>query len=53
MVKQDGVTDKGRVTLAGFLYLHTLFIQRGSAETTWAVLRAFGYARCCTQNSKS
>lgn len=42
---QDGVSDNGRVTLSGFLYLHTLFIQRGSAETTWVVLRAFGYGR--------
>ena len=27
----------------GFLFLHTLFIQRGRHETTWTVLRAFGY----------
>ncbi|TUC02891.1 Mitochondrial Rho GTPase 1-A [Bagarius yarrelli] len=27
----------------GFLFLHTLFIQRGRHETTWAVLRHFGY----------
>lgn len=33
----------GALTLAGFLYLHTLFIQRGRLETTWAVLRTFGY----------
>ncbi|NWI90669.1 MIRO1 GTPase, partial [Pitta sordida] len=27
----------------GFLFLHTLFIQRGRHETTWTVLRRFGY----------
>nr|CAD7265353.1 unnamed protein product [Timema shepardi] len=27
----------------GFLFLHCLFIQRGRNETTWAVLRKFGY----------
>lgn len=31
------------LTLSGFLYLHTLFIQRGRLETTWTVLRTFGY----------
>uniref|UniRef100_A0A1B0GBV1 Mitochondrial Rho GTPase n=1 Tax=Glossina morsitans morsitans TaxID=37546 RepID=A0A1B0GBV1_GLOMM len=31
------------VTLKGFLFLHCLFIQRGRNETTWAVLRRFGY----------
>lgn len=34
---RDGITQKG------FLYLHTLFIQRGRHETTWTVLRKFGY----------
>lgn len=34
----------GRLTLEGFLYLHTLFIQRGRLETTWTVLWTFGYA---------
>ncbi|UZJ57337.1 hypothetical protein CBS101457_006657 [Exobasidium rhododendri] len=33
----------GYLTLSGFLYLHTLFIQRGRLETTWTVLRTFGY----------
>jgi len=27
----------------GFLYLHTLFIQKGRQETTWTALRRFGY----------
>lgn len=34
---------EGGLTLSGFLYLHTLFIQRGRLETTWTVLRTFGY----------
>ena len=32
------------LTLAGFLFLHALFIERGRLETTWAVLRKFGYS---------
>ncbi|KZP33470.1 mitochondrial Rho GTPase [Athelia psychrophila] len=39
----DGVRDEG-LTEAGFLYLHIIFIQRGRLETTWTVLRKFGYA---------
>ena len=31
------------VCVVGFLFLHTLFIQRGRHETTWTVLRKFGY----------
>ncbi|GFZ51506.1 Mitochondrial Rho GTPase 1 [Saitozyma sp. JCM 24511] len=31
------------ITEMGFLYLHTSFIQRGRMETTWTVLRKFGY----------
>uniref|UniRef100_A0A671VA16 Ras homolog family member T1 n=1 Tax=Sparus aurata TaxID=8175 RepID=A0A671VA16_SPAAU len=38
----DGVCDNG-LSLKGFLFLHTLFIQRGRHETTWTVLRRFGY----------
>ncbi|KAF9221671.1 mitochondrial Rho GTPase [Gyrodon lividus] len=38
----SGVRDNG-LTEAGFLYLHTSFIQRGRLETTWTVLRKFGY----------
>ncbi|XP_048103409.1 mitochondrial Rho GTPase 1b isoform X5 [Alosa alosa] len=38
----NGVCDNG-LTLNGFLFLHTLFIQRGRHETTWTVLRRFGY----------
>ncbi|KAH9924267.1 mitochondrial Rho 1 [Epithele typhae] len=45
MVRQHsegGVRDNG-LTEEGFLYLHTIFIQRGRLETTWTVLRQFGY----------
>ncbi|XP_067632148.1 mitochondrial Rho GTPase isoform X4 [Eurosta solidaginis] len=38
----DGIYHDA-VTLKGFLFLHCLFIQRGRNETTWAVLRRFGY----------
>lgn len=38
----DGVNDLG-LTLNGFLFLHSLFIEKGRLETTWAVLRKFGY----------
>ncbi|ODN75133.1 mitochondrial Rho GTPase 1 [Cryptococcus amylolentus CBS 6039] len=34
---QEGITE------LGFLYLHTMFIQQGRMETTWTVLRKFGY----------
>uniref|UniRef100_A0A2I2ZDL9 Mitochondrial Rho GTPase n=1 Tax=Gorilla gorilla gorilla TaxID=9595 RepID=A0A2I2ZDL9_GORGO len=33
-----------RLTLDGFLFLNTLFIQRGRHETTWTILRRFGYS---------
>ncbi|XP_063226187.1 mitochondrial Rho GTPase isoform X1 [Bacillus rossius redtenbacheri] len=38
----DGIAADG-ITLTGFLFLHCLFIQRGRNETTWTVLRKFGY----------
>ncbi|KAK2714554.1 hypothetical protein QYM36_008944 [Artemia franciscana] len=38
----DGVKDGG-ITLKGFLFLHCLFFQRGRHETTWTILRKFGY----------
>ncbi|XP_061971538.1 mitochondrial Rho GTPase 2-like isoform X3 [Populus nigra] len=40
--KKEGVNDLG-LTLEGFLFLHSLFIDKGRLETTWAVLRKFGY----------
>ncbi|XP_011342853.2 mitochondrial Rho GTPase isoform X2 [Ooceraea biroi] len=38
----DGICNRC-VTMKGFMYLQCLFIQRGRNETTWAVLRKFGY----------
>lgn len=40
---RDAVRDNS-LTEAGFLLLHTIFIQRGRLETTWTVLRKHGYA---------
>ncbi|KAI8968398.1 EF hand associated-domain-containing protein [Mycotypha africana] len=37
-----GVSEEG-LTEIGFIFLHSLFIQRGRLETTWTVLRKFGY----------
>ncbi|XP_040829557.1 mitochondrial Rho GTPase 2 isoform X5 [Ochotona curzoniae] len=38
----SGVRDDG-LTLDGFLFLNTLFVQRGRHETTWTILRHCGY----------
>uniref|UniRef100_A0A7I4YIZ6 Mitochondrial Rho GTPase n=1 Tax=Haemonchus contortus TaxID=6289 RepID=A0A7I4YIZ6_HAECO len=38
----DGIVE-GSLSLPGFLYLNLLFIERGRHETTWTVLRKFGY----------
>ncbi|KAH7517208.1 hypothetical protein FEM48_Zijuj09G0038300 [Ziziphus jujuba var. spinosa] len=38
----DGVNQHG-LTLTGFLFLHTIFIDKGNLESTWTVLRKFGY----------
>ncbi|EEC71783.1 hypothetical protein OsI_04400 [Oryza sativa Indica Group] len=38
----EGVNENG-LTLTGFLFLHTLIIGNGKLETTWTVLRKFGY----------
>ncbi|XP_024387012.1 mitochondrial Rho GTPase 1 isoform X2 [Physcomitrium patens] len=38
----EGVNKNG-LTSIGFLFLHALFIERGRLETTWTVLRKFGY----------
>ncbi|XP_047694046.1 mitochondrial Rho GTPase 2 isoform X4 [Prionailurus viverrinus] len=38
-----GGVREDRLTLEGFLFLNTLFIQRGRHETTWTILRRFGY----------
>ncbi|XP_035916036.1 mitochondrial Rho GTPase isoform X1 [Anopheles stephensi] len=47
----DGIRDDS-VTLSGFLFLHCLFIQRGRNETTWAVLRRFGYNESLTMSDE-
>ncbi|KAH9365921.1 hypothetical protein HPB48_015001 [Haemaphysalis longicornis] len=39
----DGGVENNGLTLSGFLFLHQVFIQRGRHETTWTVLRRFGY----------
>ena len=41
-VLAQGVNANG-LTLSGFLFLHALFIERGRLETTWQVLRKYGY----------
>lgn len=40
----SGGVQNDRLTLEGFLFLNTLFIQRGRHETTWTILRRFGYS---------
>lgn len=37
------VTRPASLSRAGFLFLNMLFIQRGRHETTWTILRRFGY----------
>ena len=32
-----------QITLNGFLYLHSLFFKKGRQETSWTVLKKFGY----------
>lgn len=39
-----GGVQNEMLTLNGFVYLHSFFIQRGRHETTWTVLRKFGYS---------
>jgi len=36
------------VFFSGFLFLNKLFIQRGRHETTWKILRKFGYSNDLT-----
>ena len=40
---RDGIRPDGSISVEGFIYLHTLFVQKGRLETTWIVLRKFGY----------
>lgn len=34
-----------QITLTGFLFLHSLFFKKGRQETSWTVLKKFGYDR--------
>lgn len=38
----EGIQNEG-LSLKGFITLNSLFIQRGRHETTWTILRKFGY----------
>lgn len=38
-----GLNPDGSLSTEGFIFLHTLFVQKGRLETTWIVLRKFGY----------
>ncbi|XP_037946265.1 mitochondrial Rho GTPase-like [Teleopsis dalmanni] len=45
LIKQkisNGISNDS-ITCDGFLFMHCLFIESGRVETTWAVLRRFGY----------
>jgi Ras family protein T1 len=45
----EGVDARRGLSESGFLHLNKLFIQRGRLETTWTILRRFGYdASCCS-----
>ncbi len=46
----QGINQKG-LTLDGFIFLNALFIERGRLETTWAILRRFGYGNNLRLNS--
>lgn len=39
----NGLNRDGSLSAEGFIFLHTLFVQKGRLETTWIVLRKFGY----------
>lgn len=41
--RMSGGLSEGALNFQGFVYLHSLFITRGRLESTWAVLRTFGY----------
>lgn len=40
----NGLNADGSLSIEGFIFLHTLFVQKGRLETTWIVLRKFGYS---------
>jgi mitochondrial Rho GTPase 1 len=39
-----------QITLKGFIYMHLLFVKKGRHETTWTVLKKYGYNRDLTMN---
>lgn len=39
----QGLRPDGSLSVSGFIFLHTLFVQKGRLETTWIVLRKFNY----------
>ncbi len=41
-ISNDNLTNN-QITLNGFLYLHSLFFKKGRQETSWTVLKKFGY----------
>lgn len=46
----DGLDKNNYLTLNGFLLLNKLFIEKGRHETTWTILKKFGYDRYLTFN---
>ena len=42
-INKDKINNE--INLNGFIYLHSLFIKKGRQETTWTVLKKFGYDR--------
>ncbi|KAL3897832.1 MAG: hypothetical protein SGCHY_003152 [Lobulomycetales sp.] len=49
-VRQGDASFAGEKGLSkeGFIYLNTVFIQKGRLETTWQILRSFGYGQDLT-----
>ena len=41
----SGGAARNHITLAGFLHLNLLFVKKGRQETTWIILKHFGYDR--------
>ena len=39
--------ENGRCTLSGFIHLNKLFIERNRPDSSWLVLRRFGYESAC------
>ena len=42
--REDYLNDND-ITSSGFIHLHALFIRKGRQETSWTVLKKFGYDR--------